>query len=155
QLLADSFARLEGLKTLCAIGRAPRQRAFYSYLDACDPAGEAVVPDVGPLLKDSYRSAVRTLSDDRAKLLERRNRFLDFLLATYGERGDALVSPGTPLRDAAGRRRDARSLRMKLKLLRRLTRVGRDRGRGAEYGAQATARQIAGLEFKTRLQLGM
>ncbi len=155
QLLADSFARLEGLKRLCAIGRGSRQRAFSHYLDACDSTGATLVPDVAPLLKDSYRTGLATLSDHRDRLLERRNRFLDFMLATYGEGTDPVIPPSVPREGAPASASSAQRLRTKLEFLRRLTRIGRDRGRGGDYVARQPARQLAGLECKTRLQLGM
>ncbi len=155
QLLADSFARLEGLKELGAIRRGRRERAFSQYLDACDSAGTTLVPDVAPLLKDSYRTDLATLGDRRERLLERRNRFLDFMLATYGEGPDALVPTPASSPVASVSASGAQGLRVKLQLLRRLTRVGRDRGRGGDCLARRPARRVAGLELKARLQLGM
>ncbi len=155
QLLADSFARVEGLRELCSISRTPRQRAFRQYLGLCDSTGATLVPDVAPLLKDSYRDALSTLSDHRGKLLERRIRFVDFMLATYGEALDPIVPPAVSRGDAAASPSSAQQLRSKLEFLRKLTRVGHDRGRGGDYLAPQPARQMAGLELKARLQLGM
>ena len=155
QLLADSFARLEGLKHLCAIDGAPKHRVFQQYLDACDADGATLVPDVRPLLKDSYRTDLAALNERRGQLLERRNRFLDFMLATYSEALDPVVPPSVSRDGEAGSTGRARSVRAKLQLLRHLTRISRDRGTGWNYLAKKPSRQVAGLAFKTRLQLGM
>jgi hypothetical protein len=155
QLLADSFAMVDGVRELCAIGSEPRRRAFTRYLDACDETGETLVPDVGPLLSPSYRSGLDAFAGGRARHLERRNRFLDYLLASYGEEIDRVIPLPASRPDDPGLASRAQHLRIKLRLLRRLTRAGRDRGRGGDYLSRRPGRQCAGLELRTRLQLGM
>lgn len=148
QLLADAFARLDGLRDLGSVERGPVvSRAFHQYLDTC-------VPDVEPLLASTYRTDLATIGETRERRLERRNRFLDFMLAGYGEVLEPVVTASAahqPVR-ATG---CAREVRTKLRFLRHLSRIGRNRGKGCDYLAPLSPRNVAGLEMKTRLQLGM
>jgi hypothetical protein len=155
QLLADSFAMVDGMRELCAIGREPRRRAFRHYLDACDETGATLVPDVGPVLSASYRSGLAAFARERDRHLERRNRFIDYLLASYGEAIDPVIPAPASQPDDSRLAHRARHLRTKLGLLRHLPRAGRDRGRGGDYLSRRPGRQSAGLEFRTRLQLGL
>jgi hypothetical protein len=155
QLLADSFVLLDGLRDLGHIGSGLRQRTFRQYLDACDSTGATLVPDVRPLLRETYRSSLEALGSERERGLERRNRFLDFMLATYGEALDPAIPAPVSRPDAAGSATRAQHLRTKLRFLRHLARAGRDRGRAGDYLSPRPARQSAGLEYRTRLQLGM
>ena len=155
QLLADSFSMLDGLRELCAIAPGQRQQMFSQYLDACDAGGATLVPDVEPLLSQSYRSGLAALATNRDRHLERRNRFLDFVLATYGEAVDPVIPAPISRPDDSGSATRAQHLRTRLRLLRHLPRVGRARGRGGNYLSRQPTRQSAGLELRTRLQLGM
>ena len=155
QLLADSFAMVDGVRELCAIGSEPRRRTLTQYLDACDETGATLVPDVEPLLSPSYRSGLAALSGGRDRYLERRNRFLDYLLASYGEEIDPVIPLPASRPDDPGLATRAQHLRVKLGLLRRLTRAGRERGRGEDYLSRRAGRRCAGVELRTRLQLGM
>ena len=155
QLLADSFAMVDGIRELCAIGAEPRRRAFTQYLDACDETGATLVPDVEPLLSASYRQGLAAFAGGRDRHLERRNRFLDYLLASYGEEIDPVIPLPASRPDDPAAASQAQHLRIKLGLLRRLPRAGRDRGRGGDYLSRRPGRHCAGLELRTRLQLGM
>ena len=155
QLLADSFAMVDGVRELCAIGPEPRRRAFTQYLDACDETGATLVPDVEPLLSASYREELAAFAGGRDRHVERRNRFLDYLLASYGEDIDQVIPLPASRPDDPGLAPRAQHLRIKLGLLRRLTRAGRDRGRGGDYLSRRAARRRSGVELRTRLQLGM
>jgi len=155
QLLADSFAMVDGVRELCTIGREPRRRAFRQYLDACDETGATLVPDVEPLLSESYRSELAAFASGRDRYLERRNRFLDYLLASYGEATDPVISAPASRPDDSRQTHRAQHLRTKLRYLRQLPRIGRDRGRGGDYLSRRPRRQCAGLELRTRLQLGL
>jgi hypothetical protein len=155
QLLADSFAMVDGVRELCAIGSEPRRRTFTQYLDACDETGATLVPDVELLLSASYRAGLAAFAGGRDRHLKRRNRFLDYLLASYGEEIDPVIPLPASRPDDPGLASRAQHLRIKLGLLRRLTRAGRDRGRGGDYLSRRAGRQCAGVELRTRLQLGM
>ena len=147
QVLADFFAQLAHTKdlysteTLC-------QSYFYRSL-AKD------VPDVKPLLKADYLAGLRQIVREMDPYVERRNRFLDFLLALYAEE-----LKGSSTLDAAscGQLRGeepASLLPAKLALLRHLVLSTRDRSRGIDYLASASPANIAGMEIKIRIQLGM
>ena len=147
QLLADAFARLAAVNDLYAI-RGGRQRPAFQYLNES-------VPDVAPLLKDSYRTGLPAILQHGERALERRSRFLDFMLATYAEAIDPIVPPPTVRPSGTDSAGNATSAQCKLELLRHLTRVGRRRGAGIDYLSPSTRRDVAGLEIKSRLQLGM
>ncbi|HEX7288862.1 MAG TPA: hypothetical protein VF532_21945 [Candidatus Angelobacter sp.] len=147
QLLADFFAQLARAKDLYSTENLC-QTYFYQSL-AMD------VPDVGPLLNLDYVPGLKRIVRDADPFIERRNRFLDFLLALYAEELKA-----SSTRDAAtcgqAQAGDAASLLpAKLALLRHLVASTRDRGRGVDYLAPASPANIAGMEIKTRIQLGM
>jgi hypothetical protein len=155
QLLADSFAMLDGLRDLCTTTPGEMQRALRQYLDARTAEGTTLVPDVAPLLADSYRSKLDALRSDRRRMLERRNRFLDFALAMHGERVESRIPIPASRSAAAGSSSAAQQLRAKLRLLRHLTTAGRDRGRGSNYLSAQHQSQSSGLEWRSRLTLGM
>ena len=115
---------VDGVRELCATGREPQRRALTQYLDACDESGATLVPDVEPLLSASYRSALSAFAGGRERQLERRNRFLDYLLATCGEEIDPVIPLPASRPDDPGLASRAQQLRIKLGLLRRLTTAG-------------------------------
>jgi hypothetical protein len=75
---------------------------------------------------------------------------LDLLLSLYAEDVPADISAACSA-DADGKE----LVETKLALLRRLAEVTRIRGRGFDYLAGASARHVAGLEIKSRLQLNI
>jgi hypothetical protein len=148
QLMADFFAQLAHVKDLYSIEPGLLHTYFYQYLNKS-------VPDVAPLLKANYRRGLERLAQSQDPALARRNRFLDLLLALYAEQLDS--SSVSAL--AGCGRQDANSgedmIRVKLELLRNMIASTHNRGRGIDYLALPTARNIAGMEIKCRIQLGM
>lgn len=94
--------------------------------------GDAQLPGVESLYLVDRREAQDDLALD-ADRLERRHRFLDFQLALHGEVLDQTVLDGLPRYHApdAWRRH---LLAQKRQFMRRVIRLGRDRGAGADYG---------------------
>jgi len=141
QILADGVARLASARDL--FSAAP--------LRARRPASlEGSVPDVAPLLAPSYRAGLRDMARRGERTLERWNRALDLMLATYGESlGQPLLSARTPLSAA---RTGARAKRA---LLRRLPWIAGRRGCGVDYLAGSRRGRLVCVEVKSRIQLGM
>lgn len=151
QLLADYFAQLARARDLFSTDRRLRHTYFWQYLDRA-------VPDVAPLLKpgdDGYHGGLPRLVHSQDDFVARRNRFLEFLLALYAETLDAdALSTFTC---SGGQDDDSgRSLMAaRLALLRRLVASTHDRGRGFDYLAGPSLRNVAGMVIRSRIQLGM
>ncbi|MDB5600920.1 MAG: hypothetical protein JWN71_2964 [Xanthobacteraceae bacterium] len=146
QLLADFFAQLANVRKLYATDEARSPTYFYQYLDRS-------VPNVRRLrlLRPGYREGLARIVQEDDPAEERRNRFLDLLLALYAERLDAEQMP--LLSD--GRDAGERLIRAKLELLRHLVVATRDRGTGFDYQAAPSPRNIAGMAIRSRIELGM
>ena len=148
QLLADFFAQLAHIKDLYSIEAGLHHTYFYQYLSKS-------VPNVEPLLKDDYPEGLKHLVQSVDAYVDRRNRFLDFLLALYAEE----VNAASISELAACGRQDQNSgeelIRVKIALLRNMIALTHNRGRGIDYLALPTMRNIAGMEIKCRIQLGM
>ena len=143
QLLANFFAQLAHVRDLFSTERHLHQTYFFQYL-------ERTVPDVEPLLQPDYRTGLKALMRRSDPVLVRHNRLLDFLLALYGE------TLGTPLEgDDDGAEQGRREIEAKLALLHRLVASTRNRGRGFDYLAPMSPVNIAGMEIKCRIELGM
>lgn len=148
QLLADYFAQLAHARDLYSTEAGLERTYWFQYL-------EKMVPNVRPLLLPDYREGLRRIVAAGDPAVERRNRFLDFLLALYAEKlDDASVWTLQPDDEqAAGSA--TRLLEAKLALLRRLVPVTHNRGRGIDALERLSRGNIAGMELKIRIQLGM
>ncbi len=147
QLLANYFAQLAQVGNLYSTEIGLQHTYFFQYLYDS-------VPDVEPLLKADdpvgYFDGLPALVASQDPFLERRNRFLRFLLALYAEELDpASVSP-FPCDDRGTEA--TRLLRARLTLLRNLVPSTRDRGRGLD---ELEPDSDTGMQIKTRVQLGM
>ncbi len=145
QLIANFFAQLAHVRDLFSTERHLHQTYFYQYLDRS-------VPDVGPLLQPEYHEGLAALIRSADPVIVRHNRLLDILLALYGE---TVGVPGASDDNRAGLARGQREIDAKLALLHRLVASSRNRGRGFDYLAPATPVNIAGMEIKCRIELGM
>lgn len=143
QLLADFFAQLANVRTLYATDEPVAPTYFYQYLDGS-------VPDVEWLLRPDYHDGLARIVKNRDSVVTRRNRFLDVLLALYGERLDSDLMPFLSPGDAGDE-----LIRAKLALLRHLVDATRDRGLGFDYLASPSLRNIAGMAIRSRIELGM
>ncbi len=149
QLLADYFAQLAHVKELYSTEAGLQQTYFYQLLTGS-------VPDVEPLFMDrDYPAGLSRVIQSQDAHVERRNRFLDFLLALYAEQVKA--SSISELAACSSRTENSSEelIRVKLELLRSLIASTHNRGRGFDYLALPSARNIAGMEIKCRIQLGM
>ncbi|MFN0195042.1 MAG: hypothetical protein ACKVP5_24200 [Aestuariivirga sp.] len=157
QLLANQFAQLANVAKLFSFHDETSDSYF------CQP-----VPDDGTLGLDAVR--VSRL-DEHQKLLRqftedpstsggkpgarRRNRFLNHLLARFGEQFHdySLLQSGIDAQD--GSTPEERLARVKRAFLRDYPRIGRDRGTAMNYLEPATDDNISGLELALRLKLGV
>ncbi|MCR6650879.1 MAG: hypothetical protein NVV73_04980 [Cellvibrionaceae bacterium] len=151
QLLANYFSQLAHVKDLYSIDRTLKHTYFFQYLDKS-------VPDVDPLLKKSgiygsYYEGLRRIIQSEDNADERRNRFLDVMLAIYGQTLEQVgVSTGEEnhISQYARRLIDA-----KISWLQHLIAGTRDRGRAFDYLDRASGKNVSGMEIKIRIQLGM
>lgn len=146
QLLADYFAQLAHVKDLYSIKRDVDQTYYYQKLTDS-------VPNVAPLLKEDYASGLGEIVGGEDPYLIRRNRFLDFLLALYAETLGAPLPPGSQSQEDESVLQS--SINAKLDLLDKLVEATHNRGRGFDYLAEPSPENVAGLEIKSRIQLGM
>lgn len=77
QLLANYFAQLDQVKTLFSADY-PQTRTYFTQSIAHFPGGSAI-------FKETYEARLEALAESGAVALERRNRFLEHLIAQYGE----------------------------------------------------------------------
>ena len=148
QLLADYFAQLVHVRNLYSIDYQLSQTYFFQYLTAS-------VPNVAPLLRKDYETGLAGIIRSQDHVVIRRNRFLDFLLALYAEELNA--ASVFELRDAEQPEESSQEslMRAKLAFLHHLVASTHNRGRGFDYLASPSARNIAGMEIKARIQLGI
>jgi hypothetical protein len=139
QLLADYLAQLAHARDLLSV--QPVDRSYFMQSLA------AAIPDLDELLIEPQ--GIDALRRDGDRWIERRNRFLDLLLSLYAEEVPADL-PGLGCNaDSDGQK----LIEAKLQLLGKLAKVTRIRGRGFDYLAEASARNVAGLEIRSRLEL--
>lgn len=148
QLMANYFAQLANAKDLYNIDDAWGPTYFYQDLLES-------VPNIEPLLidgADHYRRGLEQIVRRQDPMIERRNCFLEFLLAMYAEQLDALSVWGTAREPNANA---TRRLKARQALLQQLIRSTADRSRGFDYLSGRSRFNIAGMEIKSRIQLGM
>ncbi|MEM9596687.1 MAG: hypothetical protein AAGD06_20630 [Acidobacteriota bacterium] len=154
QLMADFFAQLSRAKDLYSTDPALARTYFFQYLNRS-------VPDVAPLLRPpgdgspGYRLGLPALVRSQDPAVERRGRFLDFLLALFAwELGPTSVAgPACGGRSLDGS--DRGLLRAKLALLQQMVPATRDRGRGFDTMDPFSDSNVSGMEIVSRIQLGM
>ena len=150
QLLADYFAQLAHVKDLYSIEHGLEPTYFYQYLLKS-------VPDVAPLLVDGprhYQAGLGKIVRGQDPFVQRRNRFLDLLLALYAEKLDA-SSVWITSQDRHEERGGERLVEAKRAMLQELVRSTANRGRGFDYLARRSPLNAAGMAIKSRIQLGM
>lgn len=156
QLLANQFAQLANAGRLLSFDDET-PASYFSQVVADDDAslGLEAIRRSKPL---SHQTRLQQITEDPTGSAEpagarRRNRFLDHLLARYGEQFHdyALMQAGA---DADGDR-DAQLARDKRAFLRDYSRIGHDRGAGPNYLEPADQQNVAGLALALRRKLGV
>jgi hypothetical protein len=148
-VLADGAAQLDHLRDLFSADPAVDCTYWRGKLDA------SVIPGLDAVLDDA--NAPRPPGDD---FMDRRNRFIDHLLALHGE-----SFPQSTLRQLARyyipHELDRRLLANKLAYLQHVLRVGRDRAGAFDYGRPSWNDEgrghpnVSGLQFRASLLLGL
>jgi hypothetical protein len=146
QLLANYLAQLAHVKDLYSTDADLSQSYFYQSI-------ASAVPNVGPLLEQGansvdYLQGLAQIVQSQDPFELRRNRFLDFLLALYGQNltDEVMIGVKDP---------QQQMIQAKIKLLHHLVRGTCDRGQGIDYRASFSKHNIAGMEIKLRIELGM
>jgi len=139
QLMADFFAQLSHLRDLYSTEEQPRQTYFFQTL-------EKSVPHIEPLLRKWYHEGLARIVEENDPVVARRNRFLDVLLALYGEK---LAAASVWDADAT------RLMHAKIATLRHLAASSHNRGRGLDYMERPSRGNMTGMETKVRIRLGM
>jgi hypothetical protein len=148
QLLADYFAQLAHVKDLYSIDYQLSQTYFFQFLTAS-------VPDITPLLRKDYEAGLAGIIRSQDNVVLRRNRFLDLLLALYAEELNASSVFELSDSEQSGESSQESLMRAKLAFLHHLVASTHNRGRGFDYLAPPSPRNIAGMEIKARIQLGI
>jgi len=147
QLMADFCAQLGHVRDLFSIDPLQLRTYFFQYLDR-------IVPDAAPLLATAppdYRAGLPALIAEQDPALDRRNRFLDVLLALYAEAIGSDDLAGCGCEDwVHGNRIEA-----KLELLHRMVPATANRGRGFDILAPGRPGNLAGLVIKSSIMLGL
>jgi hypothetical protein len=145
QLMADYFAQLANAGNLFS-DRPDPWRTYYSQSLAKS------VPDVEPILSANYMAGLKEIVASEDTMVERRNHFAAYLLSLYAEELDAI---STDAQCTPNRRSAEKLLRARLEFLRALVRSTRRRGRGFDCRALPSPWNVAGMEIKCRIQMGL
>jgi len=156
QLMADFFAQLSKTKDLYSLDRNLKRSYFFQYLNH-------IVPDVDPLLKsvsqcagqdstecEPYRVGLPRLIEQQDDFIQRRNRFLDQMLALYSESATTQLATLTSCQTM-----QFDGIEMKLRLLKHMLKITAARGTGFDYQELGLRNNLAGMVIKCRILLGM
>lgn len=165
QLIANYLAQLKGLKTLFSTDLSASQSYFTQVLD------KTSIPNVYPLYSGTVKPDEEVLAEYQSKLdatveefddaEERRSRFLDHLLALYGESfsQDSLYRFNYLYYSA--KQAEYQLNINKLKFLQNIVRVTRNRASASDFLSRGTGfdkepyRGMSGAELKVHLLLGL
>lgn len=157
QLLLNAHAQLAHAPDLFSLDREVEHTYFTGDLEAVFP----VDPEAGGVIgfktvaeATLQPAAIARLAETPAEFLERRNRFLDHLLARFGESfGDYAMT----LADLEGRSKSRIDLiRDKVAFLHALPRIGHDRGKAFDRTISPTdPDNSSGLQQRVHLLLGL
>ncbi|WP_444997455.1 hypothetical protein [Aliikangiella sp. IMCC44359] len=148
QIMANYFSQLANARQLYSTELNLTQTYFYQYLDR-------YVPNIEPLLKkgggiNGYHSGLPIIIKEQDPYVKRRNRFLSFLLAMYGQQIEPIY-----VRSEQCVNYDLHLLKAQLGWLRHLTSGTHNRGKGFDYLGPISKKNMAGMQIKTRIQLGI
>lgn len=163
QLLRNAFAQVEHAGELFSSSATIEQTYFSASLDPTDldvgalgPDGlrAATITDYAELVRTELSAALPGLVEPRPVFLERRNRFLDHLLARFGESFGSYAMLFTEADGSSRARADL--IADKLAFLRALPELGHDRGRAIDRTRPASdPENTPGLKQRVELLLGL
>jgi hypothetical protein len=162
QLMADFLSQLSHIKDLFSCDPGVTRTYFYQRL-------EKSVPNVKPLLKKEkeeaeeeslfdyltclgYNKGLEQLIESMDPFLDRRNRFLDYLLALYAVKITPYAISSLCRRNSTP---EENVLHAKLQFLKHLPESTHDRGKGFDYLNFRSHENISGMELKIKILLGM
>jgi len=145
QLMADYLAQLAHARNLFSIRPDP-WRTYY-----CQSLAKSV-PDVEPILKSDYFEGLNSLVSSEDVMLERRAHFTQYLLSLYASELNSISEDSQCQSD---RRSAWRLLRARLELLRVLALSTRRRGAAFNYQTEPSPLNVAGMELKCRIEMGL
>lgn len=156
QLLADFFAQLSHVRDLFS-GDSELSQTYFSQSLADS------VPDVEALLKreapgedsSGYARGLKELVASQDPVTERRNRFLDVLLALCAEGLEDDAVADVAWEGSPNAVQSERLMEAKLALLHHLVKSTHGRGRGIDSLERPGPGNVAGMAIKSRIQLGM
>ncbi|MCR6642794.1 MAG: hypothetical protein NVV82_28335 [Sporocytophaga sp.] len=164
QILANYLSQLANVKKLFSLKEDLKQTYFYQTLDS--------VPDVKPLLKDrkhefidetdlhfstslNYYLGLPELVKVKDNYTDRRNRFLDYLLAIHGE-SYTQYSLSQFNYYFNEREFERHLIQNKTRLLKSLSTINKNRARGFNYlESSVNTDNITGMEAKISILLGL
>jgi hypothetical protein len=150
QLLANAFSQLAGARHLFSLDPATRQTMFVQSLN-----DENLIRGVTDILKAELdEAALHDMVETTTTMQERRGRFLDHLMARFGER---FSDYALQLTDYDGKKKPAETLiEGKLAFLSALPELSRDRAKGMNTAATAlTPEDEAVLKKRISLLAGL
>jgi len=149
QVLANFLSQLSHIKDLYCIEKQQWQTYFYQFLDNS-------VPNIEPLLNtERYYEGLQQIVESPSVNIERRNQFLDLLLALYGEELSADSIWVTSKEHCCHDSRQEQVILAKLAFLHWLVFSTHNRGKGFNYLKFPGRFNLAGMAIKARIQLGM
>lgn len=159
QLLANFLAQLAHVKDLFSVAPEVQQTYFFQSL-------APIVPNVDPLLRprtkksQGYEEGIKQVVASQDASVERRGRFLDLILALYGEHlpiadlwHGRVDEEGVPC-DARTGPDDSIRLTAQIQLLQHLIQTTADRGGAMNPYAPLNVDNQAGMLTRLRIQLG-
>lgn len=148
QLLGNALAQLAHTADLFSLDPAVRRTYFVRMFSDAQIKGLADIAKPG-----MTQAAIEDIIERQSEFLERRNRFLDHLLARFGEEFSeyALL-----LGDAAGQRvAESRLIENKIAFLKRCPAVSHDRGKAFDYSREPCSEGNGpGIKKRITLLLG-
>lgn len=149
QLLANAFSQLANVRNLFSLDETLDQSYFVR-----DLRDDELIKGVTELLAPSLtETGLQTLAETRGEMLERRNRFLDHLMARFGEQFTEyalLLTSHEGYQVAAGD-----LIRNKSAFLKAYPLISRERARGFDYKAAKTTGDQTVLRKRIALLLGL
>jgi hypothetical protein len=153
QIMVNYLAQLTNFRKLLSVEEDMEQTWFSQGLDT--------VPNLEPLLKggnEAFTKGMQELMQKYDKKTERRNRFLDHMLARFGEEfmADAFNAVHREANFSTKDGFEKKSIQAKVKFLQNFIDVSRNRARGFNYGLSPEDQENAsGLKKKVSLLFNM
>ncbi len=146
QLMADYFSQLAFVRELFSVTAGGERTYAWQSL-------RGIVPDAAALLNHDYERGMARLSAQNDPVIARQTAVLGFLLSLYA----SPLSAPAPVsgKPGAALGQQAALVRARQALLLRIVAATHDRGRGLDYRQGSRQQPLAGLEIRSRIELGL